>query len=508
MIATLVTVISCGAGGDSSRASSTAASPPRAPALANQSPSNARDAAITPKTETPAAARSLSAAFAATAKAVRPSVVRIDVQRAAPRLARGPRPSTPERNFFGQLPPLFERFFIEPGETPDFPQGPPAQAGTGSGFLIDVTGNILTNSHVVEGGQAFQVTLHDGRKLNAKVIGKDRRTDVAVIRLEQPPKDLVAARLGDSSKLEIAEWVLAVGSPLGMEQTVTAGIVSSKGRVGRNVQMSGDRVREYIQTDAKINPGNSGGPLVNLDGEVVGVNTLIRVGAGGAYGFAVPINEAHRVAQVLLREGRVKYPFLGTSLRSVADLDPETKSQLASGAPATGALVAEVSPGSPAAKAGVRAGDVITRIDDRPVNEAGDVVDHVSSRGIGQDVNVELWRAGGQKRLRATLAEAPTDPDEPSEAASLGLALQTLSPSLAESLGLAPNTRGVVVAEVNPGSPAAAAGLEPGDVIVEIDKQPVSTSEQAADLLKRQREGGHLLRVRGPSGSRFVTLGR
>ncbi|HEY0714828.1 MAG TPA: trypsin-like peptidase domain-containing protein, partial [Polyangia bacterium] len=470
-LAAMITLVSCGAGGKSPPGNSESPSPPSAspstPAKAtidpDRAPPGGTGAAVTPKTQTPEAARSLSAAFAATAKAVRPSVVRIDVERAAPRLARGPQFRTPDVRSFGQLPPLLERFF-DPGALPDFSESPVPQSGTGSGFIIDATGNIITNSHVVEGGQTFEVTLHDGRTLSARVIGKDRRTDVAVVRLEQPPKDLVSARLGDSSKLQIAEWVLAVGSPLGMEQTVTAGIVSSKGRVGRNVQMSGDRVREYIQTDAKINPGNSGGPLVNLDGEVVGINTLIRVGAGGAYGFAVPINEAQRVAQALLRDGRVKYPFLGTSLRTVEDLDPQTRGQLPANAPKTGALVAEVTPGSPAAKAGVKAGDVITKMNDRPVKEASDVVDQVSSQAIGSEVAFEVWRDGGGKRLRATLAEAPSQDDSASEAASLGLALQTLTPSLAESLGLDGQSRGAVIAEVSPGSPAAAAGLQPGDV--------------------------------------------
>ena len=160
--------------------------------------------------------------------------------------------------------------------------------GVGSGFIIGTNGDIITNRHVVQGATKVTVTMNDGKEYSAQVVGKDAQTDVAVVRLEKPPSNLVVARLGDSDKLEVGEWVVAVGSPLGLEQTVTAGIVSGKGRPGRHVQMSGKRVRGYIQTDAKINPGNSGGPLVNLEGEVVGVNTLIQVGAGGAYGFAIP----------------------------------------------------------------------------------------------------------------------------------------------------------------------------------------------------------------------------
>ena len=213
--------------------------------------------------------------------------------------------------------------------------------------------------------------------------------------------------------------MLAVGSPLGLEQTVTVGIVSGKGAVGRNMQMSGDRVREYIQTDAKINPGNSGGPLVNLDGEVVGINTLIRVGAGGAYGFAVPINEARRVAQVLIKEGRMQYPYLGVRLGDMSRASTRTCGpKLGSGAPDKGALVGEVTPGGPAAKVGIKPGDVITRVDDRQVQAGSDVVDHVSTRGHRRRRDRPGLAGRGQPHARrATLAEAPSgDAAEPADA--------------------------------------------------------------------------------------------
>ena len=229
-----------------------------------------------------------------------PSVVRIEVEvaRGAPaarRSAAGPRPGRRDDDD-GDVPPFFRHFF-------DFGQGgggmpePGPAHGVGSGFIIDTNGDIVTNRHVVQGATKVTVTMNDGKEYPAQVVGKDAQTDVAVVRLDKPPPNLVVARLGDSDKLDVGEWVVAVGSPLGLEQTVTAGIISGKGRPGRHVQMSGKRVRGYIQTDAKINPGNSGGPLVNLEGEVVGVNTLIQVGAGGAYGFAIPVNEVRRVAQ-------------------------------------------------------------------------------------------------------------------------------------------------------------------------------------------------------------------
>jgi len=466
-------------------------------------PATAPGAVTTPKTQAPEVARLLSQAFAGTSRAVRPSVVRIDVEHEVPRLARRAHGQDDEP-FVGPLPPLFRRFFgFEDDEgLPEVPVPSPI-AGTGSGFLLDAAGNVITNSHVVEGGSKFKVTLHDGQVLSAKVIGKDKRTDVAVIRLDKPPKNLTVARLGDSNKLEVGEWVLAIGSPLGLEQTVTAGIVSGKGHVGRHVQMSGDRVREYIQTDAKINPGNSGGPLVNLDGEVVGINTLIRVGAGGAYGFAVPINEAYRVAQILLKEGRVKYPFLGVNVTDLDRLPPEAKEKLGKRAPEKGAYVAGVTPGSPAAKAGIKSGDVITKIDAREIAWASDVVDLVSSHSIGDEITVILSRGGDQKTVRAKLAEAPSEGTSV-EGERLGLSLQTLTPSLAESLGLSPTTRGAAIAEVAPGSPAERARLEPGEVIVEIDRKKITTADEAVSALGQG--GKHLLRLRSEHGARFVTI--
>jgi serine protease Do len=502
-LGTLAALVSCGAGkAEQPKGQQTAAQPATATSASPQQTAPSA-VAVTPRVQAPDAARSISAAFSRTARAVGPSVVRIDVQREAPRMARAPGPPTPEHPFLGTVPPSMRRFFFDFGEVPDFSEAPaPApRSGTGSGFLLDTAGNILTNSHVVDGDGTFKVMLHDGQEIPAKVVGRDRRTDVAVIRLEKVPGQLVAARLGDSSKIEVGEWVLAVGTPLGMDQAVTAGIISSKGKVGRNMQMSGDRVREYIQTDAKINPGNSGGPLVNLNGEVVGVNTLIRVGAGGAYGFAVPINEAYRVAQLLLKDGRVKYPFLGVQVADLAGLQADIKGKLGSGAPEQGAYVGEVTPDSPAAREGIKRGDVITRMDDREIKEASDVVDHVQTRGIGAAVNVTVWREGSSRRLRATLIESPADPTE-----ALGMSLQALTPPLARSLGLAPDTRGAAITEVRPDGPAAQAGLQPGDVILEIDRQPVTGVDQAVAALQDRRSGGHLLRVRGPRGVRFVVL--
>jgi len=377
----------------------------------------------------------------------------------------------------------------------------------GSGFILDTSGNVVTNRHVIQGATKVTVTMNDGKEYAAKVIGKDAQTDVAVVRLEKPPAALTAARLGDSEKLEVGEWVVAIGSPLGLEQTVTAGIVSSKGHVGRLVQMSGDRVREYIQTDAKINPGNSGGPLVNLDGEVIGINTLIRTGAGGAYGFAVPINEVRRVAQALMKDGRIRYPYLGVMVRDLDTLDDDARKNLGRGAPEKGAYVDKVTPESPAAKAGVKKGDVIVKLNGEAVKASADVVDYVSARGIGGPVTVTVFRDGATKDLATKLAEAPSDDDVSATAGPLGLSLQTLTPKLAESLGLPSGAKGAAVAEVAPGSAAERAGLEPGDVILDVDRKPVHSADDVVDALSSGRRGDHLLRVHGRKGVRFLSLG-
>jgi serine protease Do len=470
-------------------------------------PANAANAAVTPKTEVPGEAKALSRAFSSVAKALGPSVVRIEVEVGPNAAGRGGRrggPGGPPGGAPDDIPPMFRHFFeFGPGEGMPSP-GP--QHGVVSGFIIDGTGDIVTNRHVVQGATKVTVTMNDGKEYPAKVVGKDAQTDVAVVRLEKPPANLAVARLGDSDKLEVGEWVVAVGSPLGLEQTVTAGIVSGKGRPGKHVQMSGNRVRGYIQTDAKINPGNSGGPLVNLEGEVVGVNTLIQVGAGGAYGFAIPVNEVRRVAQTLIKEGHMRYAYLGLMLTSAKDLDEAQRAKLGKNLPSSGAVVAEVTPGGPAGKSAIRPGDVIQQVDGQKIGGASDVVDYVSSRDIGTTVMLHYTREGKQSQTQVVLGELPNeDLRQPEQQGRIGLALQTLTPDVADSLGIDRGTKGAVITDVLADSPADRAGLKPGDVIVEVDRKPVATSEQAIAALKVS-QGNHLLRVRGAGGMRFVTI--
>jgi serine protease Do len=338
------------------------------------------------------------------------------------------------------------------------------------------------------------------------VVGTDLLTDVGVVRFEKPPSGLVAARIGDSDKLRIGEWVIAVGSPLGMDQTVTAGIVSGTGETGSRFRFqSGERVRKYIQTDAEINPGNSGGPLVNLEGEVLGINTLINVGPGGSYGFAIPINQASQVAGTLIKEGRVRYPFIGVSVIGMEDAPKELLDKLGKNLPKEGALVAAVTPGGPAATAGIKPGDVITKLGGRPVKTGGDVVANISDQHIGSSAGVDYVRDGATHSAQIKIGEYPSQAEAAAGGAHIGVALQTLTAPIAQSLGLPPGTKGAVVAEVEEGSPADKAGLAVGDVIREIDKKPIATVDDAAAAMRSGKKA-HLLRVTNASGTRFVTV--
>jgi serine protease Do len=478
-------------------------------------PALAQAAPVTPKMQAPPEAGSLSRAFSNVAKALRPSVVRIEVEMEQ-RVASRERPQKPRGQGQGQggqpdMREFFERFFGE-GEGSPFNQ-PGPNRGTGSGVLLDGKGNILTNSHVVQKAAKVTVEMSDGRELPAHVVGFDDLTDVAVVRLDKPPADLVAARLGDSTKVEVGEWVLAVGSPLGMDQTVTAGIISSKGKLGRNptMRMSGDKVRDYIQTDAKINPGNSGGPLVNLEGEVIGINTLINTGPGGAYGFAIPINQARMVAETLVKEGRMRYAFLGVTVGELREIEDEKKPKLPANSTNDAAFVKEVVPNGPAAKAGLRPGDVITKIDARSIEGPSDVVEYVSSKPVGSKVTVAYVREGRAQTMQVTLGEYPSKNDTAQAQNDVkqdivGVHLQDLSPDISRYFGLPDNSKGAIVTEVEPGSRAARAGLTAEDVILEVNRKPVGSAQEAAAAFHATPGQTLLLKVRRGNATRMVTV--
>jgi S1-C subfamily serine protease len=389
------------------------------------------NAATTPLPDQPAAARALSMAFAGVVRAVRPSVVRLEVvyQPHAPEALSAPDP-------VGTL--------AEPAP-PSTPRSPRRRIG--SGVIVDDRGFLITNRHVVLGATAIAVILHDGRKLSADQVGDDRRTDLALVRLREPPADLMQVRLGDSSAVQVGEWVLALGCPLGMHLMVTVGIVSAKGLVGRRMGMGDGQVGEYLQTDAKLNTGSSGGPLINLDGEVVGINTLMRSGRGGGYGFAVPAGEVKRVAAALLAGHSVPLPYLGVEIHLTEAANrsagtpqaaatrqstaPETAAasgeatgpSVRSGRPSptaptsfrpTGVRVFSVTPGSPAALAGLRPGDVIVGLEGNEIADTDEFQAVVNSRDIGARVRIDYLRQGRRATIQATLTAPPARSPLPS----------------------------------------------------------------------------------------------
>jgi serine protease Do len=503
--ALLVAAVLCGSGcrrWDEGRTGPAETSPaPRQPpssAIAPPAPTNRSDGGkVTPRVEPSPEAKALSTAFESVAKAIRPSVVRVDVEGMT---SAGEN----EGGAPGDLPDFIKRFFEGEGQPGPAPRR--LVRGTGSGVIVDVAGDVLTNGHVVREFQNVTVRLADERSFRARVVGTDPLTDVGIVRLEKPPSDLVAARLGDSNKLRIGQWALAVGSPLGMDQTVTIGIISGVGATGSHFRFeSGERIRRYIQTDAKINPGNSGGPLVNLEGEVVGINTVINVGPGGSYGFAIPINQAWQVAGVLIKEGRIRYPYIGVSAMT---LTPQLKGELAragQNVPDKGAFVGGLTAAGPAADAGIKVGDVITAVSGRAVASADELVAAISDLRIGSSIGLDVLRDGRTSTVKVKVGEYPSGAPSQGAHAPVGIALQTLTPDIAESLGLDAGTKGAVITEVVPGSAAARAGLAAGDVIREIDKKPVVTAEDAVAAMRVGKET-HLLRITNAAGTRFVAL--
>ena len=403
---------------------------------------------------------------------VGPSVVNIRTTERA-RLRGG---VTPEMN--EELQEFFRRFGIPiPGQRPDGPRpGPgddePQQRGVGSGFILSADGYVMTNAHVVDGSDEVFVTLTDKREFKAKIVGVDKRTDVAVVKIEA--NALPAVKIGDINKLRVGEWVMAIGSPFGLENTVTAGIVSAKGRD------TGDFL-PFIQTDVAINPGNSGGPLINMRGEVVGINSQIYSRSGGFMGisFAIPIDEATRVADQLRTSGRVIRGRIGVQIDQVTK---EVAESIGLGKPG-GALVRSVEAGGPAEKAGVEAGDIITKVDGKAVEKAGDLPRIIGAIKPGTKATTQVFRRGSYRDIAITVVEfdppaarrvADREPKAPSAMlGSLGLTVSDLSEAQKRELKL---KSGVRVDAVE--GPAARAGLHEGDVILAIDNTEVTSARQ------------------------------
>ncbi len=397
-----------------------------------------------------------------------------------------------EEDPFGDF---WRRFFGEP-----FPRGPQRQQSLGSGFIIDRDGSILTNNHVVENAQKIVVKLADEREFEAKLVGKDPKTDIAVIKINTRA-GLPVATLGDSDKLEVGEWVLAIGNPFGLENTVTSGIVSAKGR-----HIGAGPYDNFIQTDASINPGNSGGPLINLHGEVIGINTAIFSRSGGniGIGFAIPINLVKELLPQLKGKGKVTRGYLGVLIQKVT---PEIAESLGLDKP-QGALVANVSKDGPADRAGMKVGDVIVEFDGKEIKESNDLPFMVARTPVEKKVRVKVIRDKKEATLNVTVGEMKEEEVTASVPAKgeFGLTVQKMTPEIAESLGL-DRPEGVVITSVEPGSAADDAGLRRGDVIMEMDRKPIHTIDDYRRAVKETKKGkGILFLVRRGDSTLFLAL--
>jgi len=370
----------------------------------------------------------------------------------------------------------------------------------GSGFIINANGYIITNNHVVDGAKEVRVKLSDGRELTAKVAGRDPKTDVALLKVDATGLPVIP--LGDSGAMQVGEPVMAIGNPFGLEQTVTTGIVSGTSRV-----IGGGPYDDFIQTDASINPGNSGGPLINARGQAIGINTAILSRSGGSIGigFAIPVNLAKSVVTQLAETGHVVRGWLGVAIQPVT-ADLAKSFELPS---AAGALVSEVVEASPAMKAGLKPGDVITKYNGREVARAEDLSRVVAETPSGQAVNLSVVRDGKPMTVAVTIgtlddrdtrqAEAPASPG------TLGVAVQSITPALARELDL-DATAGAVVRDVRAGSPADKAGVKRGDVITQIDRQAVKSADDLQKAVGGHRNGSPLLiLVRRDGASRYLT---
>ncbi len=453
--------------------------------------------------------RTPAGSFAPIVQKVAPSVVEISVTSNAPK-----------RQLSGADSDLFGRFFGPHGQFGGNggggrggmnPHGAPGagrqQRGLGSGVIVSADGYILTNNHVIKDASEIRVALADGRDFTAKVIGTDPKTDVAVLKIKADEK-LPAVTFADSEALAVGDVVLAVGNPFGIGQTVTQGIVSAKDRV-----TSGGMDEDYIQTDAAINPGNSGGALIDVEGRLVGINTAILSHSGGfqGVGFAIPSNLAQWVMNSLVKNGRVDRGFLGVSIQNVtADLVKAFKLDRRDGA-----LVADVTSGSPADQAGLQSGDLIRQFNNEPVRDASQFKLKVARTAPGTKVTVQALRNGKEKSFDVTLAGQPAPkvaknddatPAGRDDEALAGVAVADLDASVRQQVNVPANVRGAVVTQVAPNSPAYEAGLRPGDVITEINRQPVKNAQDAITSTEKPTGGATLVKVWSRGGSRYLAV--
>ena len=482
--------------------------------------------------------RNAPPSFAPLARQLLPAVVNISTSQNAQ--ARSNRPDAPDQP---QAPPgsPFEEFFRDffnrnrpdgPGQGPG-PQGPGPQGrgpgsgpeqqrprraqSLGSGFIVDASGIVVTNNHVIDSADEINVILADNTSIRAELLGTDPRTDLAVLRIKTD-KPLTAVRFGDSDTAQVGDWVLAIGNPFGLGGTVTAGIVSARGRDIRQGLYD-----DFIQTDAAINRGNSGGPLFNLDGQVVGINTAIYSPSGGSIGigFSIPSNLARNIVAQLQDGGKVRRGWLGVNIQQVTDEIAESLGLPpgSGGAGGRGALVARAQEDGPAAKGGIRNGDVVLRFNGQEVREMRSLPRIVAETNVGREVPVVVWRDGKEETVTVTVGELPAEPQlaaavpgtqaRPMELTGLGLRVAPITPELRERFSLKPDQRGVAIVEVASDSPGAERELRAGDVIVEVQQERVNTPQELQariETLRRQNRATALFLIEGQQGQRFVPL--
>ena len=441
-------------------------------------------------------------AFSSVVKKAGPAVVHVGVEK-----------ETAAKNM-GQLPsdlfndPFFERFFgpqfRHPRANPRQDKQTFKQQAAGSGFIIASDGYILTNNHVVEESSKITVRLADQREFPAKVVGTDPQSDVAIIKIDA--KDLPVLPLGNSDSLEVGEWVIAIGSPFELSQTVTVGVVSAKGRN----RMGITDYENFIQTDAAINPGNSGGPLLNIRGEAVGMNTAIFSRSGGfmGIGFAIPINMAKSIEQQLRKSGKVTRGWLGILIQDVN----EELAKSFGGKVGGGALISEVTDGSPAQKSGLLQGDIVTAINGEQVNDVADLRNKIAMTPPNTELKLRILRDGQEKELAVAVGEQPADMASVAKKMTgaalneLGLSLQDLTKEVAEQFGYSKD-QGVLIADVEEGSAAAQLGLQAGQLVEEVNRIRVRNLKELQQALKKSNNPKQvLLRIRSGEHSQYVVL--
>ncbi len=432
--------------------------------------SDARALAVQGDQESLALADQLSAAFEKVAESVSPSVVSVRAVKKVKVQTRSLNPffNSPFRD-------LFDDFqFGVPNMPEEF-----SQEGLGSGFVLRDNGYILTNNHVVGGAEEVSVLFTDGKQLTARVIGSDPKTDVAVIKVDA--EDLKPVRFSNSDKLRVGQWVVAVGSPFGLQSTITAGIISAKGRTRMGIV----DYEDFIQTDCAINPGNSGGPLVNLHGEVIGVNTAIFTRTGGSMGigFAIPINLARNIAEKLIKDGRVVRGYLGVYIQ---DLTGELAESFGFDAE-KGVLISQVQDSGPADDAGIEEGDIVLQLDGEPIENATKLRAKVADMQPGTELLLLVWRDGKERKVTVEVGELPTEEARTSPQADdldLGMELTTMTSELSQKLGYRKVIKGVLVTSVEPTGPAQRAGLQPRDIILRVQDEDVRSVEEFEQSLK------------------------